>query len=230
MTEDLDPYAALDAARGHRSAVWRFITDFAAYWDCPLTAGDGYRGAELDAAEQRLGLRLPAALREAYELFGRRDDLTRSHNRLLKPDELFVRHDALVYREENQGCALWGILLADLDQDDPAAVVRPDLVDKSQERWRPWESRVSLACVELVMFEMVLDGEGLTDHLIRPEPELDLTHNYRQLLMTGKEIRWFVTPDVLIAEVEGAWLSVRARTQRALDDIRDELYGDWLKG
>lgn len=35
----------------------------------------GAAAADLDAAEQRLGLPLPAALREAYLLFGRRDDL-----------------------------------------------------------------------------------------------------------------------------------------------------------
>ncbi|MCX4749365.1 SMI1/KNR4 family protein [Kitasatospora sp. NBC_01287] len=231
MTEIFDPHAALIAAGQDRAAAWRFIAEFAAYWRRPLAEDDGWCAAELDAAERRLGLRLPTALREALRLVGRRDDLTRNHNRLLRPDELFVHEGALVFREENQGCAHWGVLLADLDQDDPGTVVRPDLADKSQERWESWTARVSLACVETVMFETVLDDDGLTDHLDASGPELDLARRFRELPRLSREIRWFTGPEVLIADIDdGAWTSVRARTAQALESLREELDGDWLNG
>ena len=67
-------------------------------------------------------------------LLGRRDDLCRNQDRLLRPDELYVYEGALVYHAENQGAAHWGVLLDDLVAEDPAAVVRPDLADKSAER------------------------------------------------------------------------------------------------
>ena len=55
--------------------AWRFIRGFADAWLTPLRDGDGYSQAELNAAEDRLGLKLPTALREAYMLFGKRADL-----------------------------------------------------------------------------------------------------------------------------------------------------------
>jgi hypothetical protein len=86
-----------------------------------LEDGDGYSAAELDAAEGRLGLVLSPAFREAYGLLGRRDDLTSNHDRLRPLDELEVdeRGEALVFRDENQGAATWGVLLSDLGEDDP---------------------------------------------------------------------------------------------------------------
>jgi cell wall assembly regulator SMI1 len=52
----------------------------------PLRAEDGYNGEELNAAEERLGFKLPAALREAYMLFDRRADLCGTMNFLQPPD------------------------------------------------------------------------------------------------------------------------------------------------
>jgi hypothetical protein len=49
---------------------------FAGSWRSPLTERDGCGEDELAAAERRLGLRLPAAVREAYALFGKWPDLT----------------------------------------------------------------------------------------------------------------------------------------------------------
>jgi hypothetical protein len=49
--------------------------------------GNGYGKADIDAAEERLGVRFPAAVREAYGLFGRRADLTSNQDRQLRPGE-----------------------------------------------------------------------------------------------------------------------------------------------
>src|SRR6266568_4776093 len=141
------------AALENRAAAWHYVKAFAAAWLTPIEPGDGYPDAELDAAEARLGLRLPAALREAYALFGRRNDLVRNQDVLLRPEKLYVFEGALVYQVENQACARWGVLLADLEAEDPAAVVRSDLADKSQERWEPWSPKLSVALVEMVMVE-----------------------------------------------------------------------------
>jgi hypothetical protein len=84
----------------HRQSAWAFITDFAAGWLRPIGAHDGYSDDELDAAEARLGIRLPVAVREAYQMFGRRDDLTSVNGTLLGPSRLdydATRH-LLVFR------------------------------------------------------------------------------------------------------------------------------------
>jgi hypothetical protein len=124
------------AALDDRAEAWRFLTRFAADWRSPLTADDGYNSSALDEAEQRLGVRLPTALREVYGLLGRRDDLIRNQDRLQRPDELYISKGALVYHTENQGAAEWAILLEDLIAEDPPTVIRSSLADASAEQLR----------------------------------------------------------------------------------------------
>jgi hypothetical protein len=46
----------------------------------PWQPGDGYDEAEIEAAEARLGFRLPSTLRNFYLAWGRRQDLTSSRS------------------------------------------------------------------------------------------------------------------------------------------------------
>src|SRR4051812_13748483 len=87
----------------------------------PLRDEDGYNGEELNAAEERLGFKLPAALREAYMLFGRRTDLCGTMNFLQPPDQLDTYEDTglLTYHAENQGAWERYIRPADLYVEDP---------------------------------------------------------------------------------------------------------------
>ncbi|MEV7602047.1 SMI1/KNR4 family protein [Kitasatospora sp. NPDC089797] len=213
---DFDLRAAMAAARHDRAGAWALVRGFAAYWGEPLGPRDGFTGAELDAAEQRLGLRLPVALREAYRLFGRRADLTSSQDVLLTPDELHVLDGALVFRAENQGCAHWGVLLADLALDDPPTVGRSDLADKSQERWEPWEERFSTGAAVMAMSEKLLEDDELA---VFSEAGDELPDGLAELPELGRYCRWFAGPDVLVLVVEGAFMVARARTEEALDAL-----------
>ncbi|MGW2250531.1 SMI1/KNR4 family protein [Kitasatospora sp. NPDC001660] len=225
--EIFDMRAGMAGSLRGREGAWAFVRGFAGYWGEPLGPGDGFADAELDTAERRLGLRLPAALREAYRLFGRRADLTSSHDTLLTPGELFVLDGALVYRAENQGCAHWGILLADLAEDDPATVLRMDLADKSQERWEPWEPRFSVAAAAMAMTEKLLEDHELTDFA---EPEGELPPTLRELPALGRECRWFEGPDVLVAVVEDFSMTARAQSAEALEALYRAVPADWLNG
>lgn len=221
--------AMAESLRG-RAGSWALVSGFAAYWGEPLGPDDGFPDAELDAAEGRLGLRLPVALREAYRLFGRRADLTSNHDVLLTPDELFVLDGALVYRTENQGCAHWGVLTADLardgvDREDPPTVMRLDLADPSQERWEPWEDRFSTAAAVMAMTEKLLEDHELTDVI---ESENELPDGFRELPALGRGCRWYQGPDVLVSVVEEAWMTARARTPEALEALYAAVPGDWL--
>ncbi|MFD8827156.1 SMI1/KNR4 family protein [Streptomyces sp. NPDC059605] len=235
MVQSLASVVHGDGAGGVRE----FIRGFAAHWAKPLGDEDGLPEADLVAAEERLGLRLPPALREAYLLFGRRTDLTRNHDTLLGPSELYVDNgqEALVFRHENQGAVSWGILLEALGEEDPAVFVRTDLADKSAERWEPWLDRLSLALVETVLSESVQADDELCDFLLDfdehgaglleqkcvrlPFPSYPACEN-------GSGIRWFLGPDALLRDDDGAALYARGRTEEALDGIRDLIPGDWL--
>lgn len=84
-----------------------------------LRPGDGVDERDLIAAEERLGVRLPAALRVFYRAVGHAPDLARVHNRLLAPSEIAADGRHLVFMEENQSVVSWGFRLADLAKEDP---------------------------------------------------------------------------------------------------------------
>ncbi len=156
-----DLAARLAQALHDREAAWTFVREFAEAWSAPLTDTDGTGNDELDAAEARLGVKLPRAVREAYLLFGRRPDLTSNQDRLLAPEKLFVDHGMLVFREENQWVAHWGVPLEALDQDDPPVTMWMSLADPAADPKTAWLDRFSVACVEMVLSESLFEPEDL---------------------------------------------------------------------
>ncbi|MGI5493710.1 hypothetical protein [Microtetraspora malaysiensis] len=235
MPNGLDLAAELAHAFQGREHAWAFIRRFAAEWADPLLPGDGHDAAELDAAEERLGLRLPAALREAYALVGLRDDLTGNQDHLLSPGSLYVDEtgEALVYRLENQHVVEWGIPLAELDRDDPPTVFRSDMLNKEAERWAPWIDRLSSAFVEIVMSESLFADEDLAGNReLDPETVAALEARYALAPFPGypadePTTRWFFGPDALLRDDGRSWLWARTRTPEALDDVRHALSGMW---
>ena len=113
-------FAARLAKREDR---WSLLKDFVAEWHTPLQVGDGYSAQEIDAAEQQLGLKLPAALREWYLLAGRRADLSSIDPYAFSgPQELSVEEndcEVLWLFCETQADISWGVKQKDLAQDDP---------------------------------------------------------------------------------------------------------------
>lgn len=209
---------------GDRAAAWHVAELMAADWsDRPLTAtgADGYTDADLDTAAADLGHPLPAALREALKLFGRRDDLTRNQDPLATPEDLEIYEGALTFRDENQGVCTWGVLLEDLHQEDPPTYLRADLADKAEEKWLPWTDKLSLALVEALITETIIgDDEDLTAAW-QPQPgdgrpeETGLTALPR-IQPDWYKTAWYIGDDLLAHVADGAWISVRARSPEAL--------------
>ncbi|MET9633898.1 hypothetical protein ABZX92_41240 [Lentzea sp. NPDC006480] len=216
-----------EAARAvrDRSSAWRFIEGFAAAWAEPIGPLDGWSRAELAATEDQLCVRLPESLKEALSLFGKRPDLTSNQDRLLTPSELRLDQDVLIFRDENQWVAAWGTPLGD---DDPAVVIKLDLINKSEERWDPWLPRFSLACVEMVLSEALFRDGAETADRETSEADISLLEDHFTLLpMQSPGTRWFVRDDVIVREDDGQWLWARARTPEALESLVKELPGDW---
>jgi hypothetical protein len=223
----------LPGALAGRPAAWEYIRGFAEAWSTPLTAGDGTPEAELAAAEEALGTRLPAAVREAYTLFGRRFDLHSNMQHLLSPGEFYVddRKEALVFREENQGAASWGVLLADLDQADPPVRMRPDLADKEAERWEGWLDAFSISCIEIVLTESLLAEDPVCDSGDYEDGD-ELARRFTRLpfpAYADSEAAFYAGPGVLIWDT-GGWLSVRAQDEETLTRFRNDFAADWLNG
>jgi hypothetical protein len=85
---------------------------------CALTASDGLGDAAVQRALKKKGLILPRALAEYYALAGKHPINTR-HNRLYSIGELTWFSDRLVFMEENQTVAYWGIIRDDLEKTNP---------------------------------------------------------------------------------------------------------------
>lgn len=228
--------AGIGAAAGGRAGAWQFIRDFARWWRSPLADGDGYGEADIGAAEQRLGVRFPAAVREAYRLFGRRTDLTSNQDDLFGPGQLHLDGDGqlLVFRRENQGCAQWGVRLGQPGDPDPPVAVQ-EMADGRGRGWTPYLDRFSLACMEIVLSGSLFTAAGLDDN--KPLDDAALTSLGRDFtrlalpaypLWTGPPvIRWFAGPDVILRADGDAWIWVRARTASALDLVRHTMPGGW---
>ena len=230
MVDAFDVRAELSGVHD-RAGAWRFIQGFAAAWATPVTDADGWDAAAMDEVETRLGLTLPAAMREAYALFGRRDDLTSNHDQLLEPKQLYVHDGLLVFRDENQGAARWGV---ETDGPDPRVLMRADLDDDAAEHWEPWLGSFSLTCVDIVLSEVLHADEELSDYREPDEDDLEVLERYARLPLPEYPAgqlpgtRWFAGPDVILREDQRAWLTVRARTPEALTAVCDDFGDGWL--
>jgi hypothetical protein len=202
-----------------RTAAWRFIEGFAAAWSDPIEAQDGWNHADLDAAEHRLGVRLPDAVRDAYALFGKRPDLTSNQDWLLTPGELMLDGEIVVFRREIHAVTSWG---AALDAPDPAVVHRAD------RGWQPWLPSFSTACVELVLSEALFRDGATTADRETSEADISLFEEHFTLLpLSSPGTRWFVSDDVIVREDDREWLWVCARTPQALEVLVQRFPGAW---
>ena len=213
--------------------AWRFIRLFAANYASPVIPGQGYDDAELRQAEARLGITLPASMRVAYALLGKRPDLTSGQDRLLTPHQLEIdaTGQVLVFRLECQGCTEWGVPLSVVGELDPPVVFR------GASAWHPFLERFSLACVEMVLSEWISGGAPYAMNC-QPEDEtiVLMEQRLRRLPLpdypawwwpAGGPVRWFETSGALLLEHPGTWLWVGAPSQDGVAAVRQALPGGW---
>jgi len=101
------------------------------YLKRPWTEADGLSEKDLKKAEVRLGIKLPAALREFYLSVGAVRDLRSIHNIIFPPRDLVFEEGYLMFMDENQSVVSWGIKKKDLKKADPETWQR----NNSSEEW-----------------------------------------------------------------------------------------------
>jgi hypothetical protein len=114
-----DILSSLPEARAER---WQRLAELIGGWSAPLEPQDGFPEEAIGAAEVRLGLALPAALREAYLLFGRKVRLGSALGTIVPPPLVAVLEGLLVVAV--RGDVAWGIAESDLEADDPPVMCR----------------------------------------------------------------------------------------------------------
>jgi uncharacterized protein (TIGR02996 family) len=208
---------------GHRRDRWRLIEEFVEVWHRPLSRGDECSNQDLAAAERRLGVRLPLAVREWYEFGGRRADVWSRQDRLLAPDRLFMDApaDALVIRVENQGCERWGVRAADLSRDDPPVVE----IGFGGEASPTVSAFACLTAVYEAQFAPgVLWAGGDVDPAVqaaavRGLSRCDLPEQY----WVTSPFRAYEGLDLIVQCHAGQWVYVSARTEQAYRRLPDEV-------
>jgi len=93
----------------------------------------GFSESEMLELEKTLETKLPSKFKEYYLELGKEENLNYSFNRLLQPNgEIgFSDDDYLVFYEENQNVAFWGIKKEDLKEDNPPVYGNYDTIEKS---------------------------------------------------------------------------------------------------
>lgn len=86
---------------------------------CPLIENMGMPAKLLAAAEKRLRVRIPRALRDYCLVAGRERRFNTCHHRLLAPADWMVDRQHLIFMEENQRVVLWGVSIRNPDTKDP---------------------------------------------------------------------------------------------------------------
>jgi hypothetical protein len=98
---------------------WRMVQTVARGWFPGSLAEPGFSDESVAAAESRLGLSLPRELRRWLTRSGALSAVWSMQDRLLPPNRLRMFGEWLIVVEENQNCALWGVSLKRIAEDDP---------------------------------------------------------------------------------------------------------------
>lgn len=85
----------------------------------PLSERTALPPGVLAEAGKRLGVRVPAALRDYYLVAGRERRFNTCHNRLWPPSEWTLDRHRLLFMEENQCVVWWGVSTRNPDSEDP---------------------------------------------------------------------------------------------------------------
>lgn len=114
-----------------RSEIWDILRHFFSGWLGALGPGDCCSSQSIREVEQRLGIVLPTALREWYELAGLRESVWSRQDRFLTPPKLRIEDERLIIYVENQSVVKWGIPLEMMGGDDaPVYVSDPEDPDE----------------------------------------------------------------------------------------------------
>jgi hypothetical protein len=119
---------------------------------------NGFSEGEVAALEEQLGVQLPATLRDYYLSLGQYEALNYAHNTLLQPEEVaFSDDEYLVFYEENQAVAVWGIKKADLAQADPP-VYGNYSTDENNPDWHQESTGTESFLLLMAVYNGVLGG------------------------------------------------------------------------
>ena len=122
----------------------------------PLTPRHACGERAIDAAENRLGIVVPAVLRAFYRVAGRHDAINRAHNRLWPPGEWQIDSGRLAFMEENQNVVFWGVPVGPAATEDDPDVWQAENGDALT--WEPEAVKLSEFLLAMLCWQAVMGG------------------------------------------------------------------------
>jgi hypothetical protein len=151
----------VETTRGNQTGVRR-MTSFKDYYrelfqtfGYPLSDRTALSSEVLAEAEARLGVRVPAALRDYYFVAGCERRFNLCCHRLLPPSEWAIDKQRLVFMEENQSVCYWGVSIRNSDSDDPP--VSEGVADETT-TWHPAHRKCSVFLAAMLHHQAVSGG------------------------------------------------------------------------
>jgi hypothetical protein len=209
---------------------WKQTADLIAEWQRPLDESDGLPLADIEAAERRLGFRLPEALREWHLLAGRR--AARSNESGLYPlSHITLRDNFVVFYHMIFPDTTWGYSLEDANLDDPDILVDMGLIPflRSKTTWMRSHSSLN----QFLFGAYLLEFSQKSNHFALSQIEIIINNfcveNFKKLYIPKMinvfhEIEIYLTRDAIIEThrgYRGHWLRVGAKSEQALREAME---------
>lgn len=140
----------------------------------PLTKNTAVPLKAIKDAEQRLGIKVPQALRDYYLVAGREKRFNKSCNRLLAPRDWSVDKQRLLFMEENQSVLWWGVSIRNPDTQDPR-------ISQGQNddpiTWYPEHPQCSVFLAVMLHYQAVNNGYRFCSSASTPD---DLDYQFKK--------------------------------------------------
>jgi hypothetical protein len=191
----------------------------------------GFSSTDLKGLEDRIGFRLPTALREGLGQFGTSAGMN-AQDRFLDPSEVSRSDGYITFRIENQGVAVWAV------RDDPANDDPPVWVSYGPtfDVWFDTHNTVSEFFENVVLFETVLAEVRSAYADVDQDVKAMLEQAGFRRLNTARfylpndgeqEERFFGGEGVLIADFASTSIFVAALTEHALEQVLTRAPLNW---
>jgi hypothetical protein len=215
--------------------VWKVLEHF---WE---EAPSGFSDAELAGLEDRIGLRLPAALREGLAQFGTSAGMN-AQDRFFDLSEVSRANGYITFRVENQGVSVWAVrdepIQDDPPTDDPPTDDPRVWVSYSPafDEWFDTHNTVSEFFENVVLFEATLADVWSAYADIDQDIQAMLEQAGYTLLNTARfdlpnsgeqEERFCGGVDVLIADFASTSIYIAALTEHALQQVLTQVPLNW---
>lgn len=189
-------------------------------------SGDGIPESEIDAAENVVGMRMPASLRTFFRLAGRTAHLAQAYVRLLQPHAWRIEPGTAVFMEEDHAVTLYGISTDLNTPDDPPTLATLNTDDLD---WFEVCSRVS-DFIKVMLCWAATSGEILRFRREMRAPPDIANRLDPQWAFVGRigvsDMRAYIQQGRVLCHLDdlaGSRLVVAARLSGEVDSIVEEL-------